>query len=236
MPSIAIFGAGPATGLSAAHRFGAEGFELHLYARNPQRLEELGRDLTGTGYRTHTTRLDLTDIEGVRAAADDLLSKYGVPDVVLYSPGDTSRLPTGVLTLDAATVTSWSALNLLSPVELGNAFVPAMRQRGSGTFVVTQGPAATAVHPDLASTAIAQAATLHYLRSLHSAVRANGVHIAALQISGLIDRSDAARLFGGGTFDGIEFGELHYSDPDRIAQEIWDLSHRDVREDALVVI
>jgi NAD(P)-dependent dehydrogenase (short-subunit alcohol dehydrogenase family) len=41
MPVIAIVGAGPGLGLAIAHRFGAEGYQVALIARNQQKVDGL---------------------------------------------------------------------------------------------------------------------------------------------------------------------------------------------------
>jgi NADP-dependent 3-hydroxy acid dehydrogenase YdfG len=58
---MAIFGAGPGFGLSVAQRFGREGYELALVARNEQRLNEHVRTLGEKGIKAQAFSDDLAD-------------------------------------------------------------------------------------------------------------------------------------------------------------------------------
>src|SRR4051794_12596835 len=101
MPTLAIFGAGPALGLSTATRFAHGGYAIHLVGRNQTTLGSLSRELDAIGATVARSVADLGDPEQVRAVAEQIESRSGTPDVVLYSPGDVSRLPIDVQALDA---------------------------------------------------------------------------------------------------------------------------------------
>ena len=47
--TIAVFGAGPGMGRSVARRFGCEGFQVALVARNQARLAAFSAELAGDG-------------------------------------------------------------------------------------------------------------------------------------------------------------------------------------------
>jgi short-subunit dehydrogenase len=225
MPTLAIFGAGPALGLSTAIRFARGGYAVHLLGRNPRTLAALTAQLEASGATVARTVVDLADPTQVRAAARRIESRCGTPDVVLYSPGDVSRLPVAARDLDATTLRTWLPLNLLSPIELAHELVPGMVERGSGALLVAQGIAVRAVTPALASSSVAQAGLLNYLHALSAQVRAHGVRVASLQIAQLIERSAAARLFDDGHFDRVEPSALPRIDPDRLAGRLWAIAH-----------
>jgi len=222
-PTLAVFGAGPALGLSVARRFGAEGYQVALVGRNRTTLDSLENALAAAGTKSFGVAADLTELAQVRAAAAAIADRFGTPDVVLYSPGDVSRLPVGVLELDPEELTTWLPLNLLSPVALVRAVLPAMLERGSGALLFAQGISARQPMPALASTATAQAALLSYLTSLALEVAPRGVHVASLLIGALIERSAAARLWDDGRFADIQVGEIPRVDPDDLAQRYWEL-------------
>lgn len=226
MPTLAIFGAGPALGLSTATRFARGGYAVHLVGRNRRTLAALATRLEPSGTTVAETVADLADPAAVRTAARRIESLSGTPDVVLYSPGDVSRLPVRARDLDANTLRTWLPLNLLSPVELAHELVPNMVERGSGALLVAQGSAVREATPALASSSVAQAALLNYLHALSAEVRAHGVRVASLQIAQLIERSAAARLFDEGHFERVEAGRLPRIDPDRLAEQVWTIAHR----------
>ncbi|UOE44067.1 SDR family NAD(P)-dependent oxidoreductase [Agromyces larvae] len=226
MPSIAIFGAGRALGLSTARRFGRAGYDLDLVGRTDATLERLRDALRADGLDASLEVADLAEPGQVADVVDRLVRRRGaVPDLVLYSPGDVSRLPVAAPDLTAATLRSWLPLNLLSPVELVHAVLPGMTQRGSGTIVVAQGSAVRTPAPALASSSVPQAALLNYLAAIAVEAGERGVHIASLQIGQLIERSAAAELFAAGRFDDVEAGRLPSIDPDELAETVWKIGH-----------
>ncbi|QEO13908.1 SDR family NAD(P)-dependent oxidoreductase [Agromyces intestinalis] len=225
MPSIAIFGAGPALGLSTARRFGRAGYDIDLVGRTESTLIRLRDALRTDGLDANLAIADLADPERVREVARELVDQRGAaPDLLLYSPGDVRRLPVAASDLTAETLLSWLPLNLLSPVELIHEVLPAMTDRGSGTIVVAQGSAVRIPTPALASSSVAQAALLNYLAAIAVDAAERGVHVASLQIGQLIERSAAADLFAAGHFDGVEPGGLPTVDPDDLAETIWGIS------------
>jgi NADP-dependent 3-hydroxy acid dehydrogenase YdfG len=225
MPTLAIFGAGPALGLSTARRFARSGYAIQLVGRTPGTLAALAAQLEAEGAAVSQSVADLADPAQVRTTADRIAAQSGTPDVVLYSPGDVSRLPIDARSLDANALQTWLPLNLLSPVELTHAVIPGMVRRGSGALLVAQGIAVRDPNPAMASSSVAQAGLLNYLHALSADVHAHGVRIASLQIAQLIERSAAARLFDGGHFDEVETGQLPRIDPDQLAEQVWTIAH-----------
>jgi NAD(P)-dependent dehydrogenase (short-subunit alcohol dehydrogenase family) len=126
MPSIVVFGAGPALGASVAARFAQEGYDVALVARDPAKLRALSASLGG---EIATVTADVADRAQVRAAAEAVRRRVGVPDVVLYSPGDVSRLPVGALELTPEVMETWLPLHLLSPLTVIHTYLPAMLER-----------------------------------------------------------------------------------------------------------
>src|SRR4051812_11500554 len=68
--TIAIVGAGPGVGLAVAERFGREGFNVALLARNLQRLERMARELFAKGIEAKAFAADMLDRPGLRVALE----------------------------------------------------------------------------------------------------------------------------------------------------------------------
>lgn len=218
--SIVVFGAGPALGLSTARRFAREGYAGTLVGRHAGTVDPLVDALRAEGATADRLLVDLRDPDAAGAIAREI----GVPDVVVYAPGGVERLPVAVTALDAATLSTWLPLNLLSPLEIAHALVPRMAERGSGAFLVAQGIAVREVLPELASVSIAQSALLAYLRSLARTVEERGVRVASLQISRLIQGSAAEALVEQGHFDEVQSGPMPRVDPAELAERLWELT------------
>ncbi|SHN45080.1 SDR family NAD(P)-dependent oxidoreductase [Cryptosporangium aurantiacum] len=222
MPTLAVFGAGPAFGLSVAHRFGREGYAVTLVGRNPATLEPLTASLRAADVSATAVVADLTDRNRVREVARTLRA----PDVTVYSPGDVSRLPVAALDLDAEELESWLPLNLLSPVALTRALLPGLLARGSGSLVVALGSSVRTPDPVLASSAVPQSALLQYLHSVAASVGPRGVDVHAFLIGSLIERSAAAALVDQGHFDEQLSGVLPRISPDVLADRVYSLVGR----------
>lgn len=221
--TLAVFGAGPGLGLSVARRFGKEGYRVALVARDRAKLDRLEVELRADGVSVTGLTAELTDLARLRATAAEVTDRFGPPDVVLYAPGDVSRLPVGVLDLDAEELATWLPLHLLAPVALVRAVLPGMLARGSGAVLVAQGIGARVSMPALASVSTAQAGLLNYLHALAAEVGPRGVYVGSLLIGALIERSAAAELWDAGHFDGVEGGPVPRVDPDVLAERYWEM-------------
>lgn len=227
MPHLAVFGAGPALGLSAARRFGRAGYSVTLIARNGDTLDTLRRSLAVDDIVADLLLADLTDDAQVDAALTNLRARHGIPDVLLYSPGGVERLPVDALALDADTLRTWLPLNLTTPVRILHALLPEMVRRGSGAALVAQGNSLHEPQPALASVGIPQSGLLNYLRSAAQQVRPAGVRVGSLQISRLIETSAAQRLYDSGHFASVEPNEVERVEPDALADALFEMATTD---------
>ncbi len=227
MSHLAVFGAGPALGLSAARRFGLAGYSVTLIARNGGTLDSLRQRLAVDGIAADVLLADLADDTQVDTALADLLARHGIPDVVLYSPGGVERLPVDALALDADTLRSWLPLNLTTPVRILHALLPEMVRRGSGAVLVAQGSSVRDPQPALASVGIPQSGLLNYLRSVAQQVSPAGVRVGSLQIGRLIETSAAQRLYDSGHFASVEPNEVERVGPDVLADELFEMATTD---------
>ncbi|MQY29503.1 SDR family NAD(P)-dependent oxidoreductase [Nocardia aurantia] len=221
MPHLALFGAGPALGLSAARRFGRAGYSVTLTARNKDTLEQLRAALTADGVTADVLYADLADDAQVDAALAELQGRHGVPDVALYSPGDVARLPVDALSLDVDTLRTWLPLHLLTPVRITHALLPGMLERGSGAVLIAQGIAVRETQAALASVSVPSSGLLNYLHAIDQQVRDRGVRVGSLLISRLIERSAAQTLFDSGHFATVEPNEVPRVHPDELAEEFF---------------
>ncbi|MFC9997597.1 SDR family NAD(P)-dependent oxidoreductase [Nocardia sp. NPDC127526] len=227
MPHLAVFGAGPALGLSAARRFGEAGYSVTLIGRNAATLDDLRTGLTSGGVVADVLTADLAETDQVAAALRELDARHGTPDVVVYSPGDVSRLPVNVLVLDAETLRTWLPLHLLTPVQLLHELIPAMAERGHGAVVFGHGASIRHPMPDLASVSVPQAGLVNYLHAVDAQVRSRGVRVGSLQIGRLIDGSAAAALLDSGHFDSVDAGRIVRVDPDELAEQVFEMATTD---------
>jgi NADP-dependent 3-hydroxy acid dehydrogenase YdfG len=139
MSTLAIVGAGPNLGLAAASRFGAEGFDIGLVARNTQRLEELRGTLGHRGIRAAAAAADIRRPQAVAQALEDLIERLGPVDVLLYSPSVVVEWIKPVAESTAADVRPHLELSVLGAIGAVQTVLPGMRERGGGTLLFTTG-------------------------------------------------------------------------------------------------
>jgi NADP-dependent 3-hydroxy acid dehydrogenase YdfG len=225
--TVAIFGAGPALGLSVARRFAAEGHRVALVARRQESLDALVAELPGV--ETATFVADVLDRAALAAAVEAINSRFGHIDVAVYSPGGLDQERVGILDVDADALPGQLDLLLLAPIALTGLLLPGMRERGHGSLLYASGAAAIDPTPQLANVGIALAGMRNYVHNLNAAVAADGVYAGVVPIGGLIRRSAVEALLaseaGAAKFDDFAPDELRFEllDPDDIAEVFWDL-------------
>jgi short-subunit dehydrogenase len=201
MKTIAIFGAGPALGLAVARRFGREGFQVALVARNQDRLDGLAAELTRDGVVAAGFRADMADRAAALAAADAIEARLGPIDVLEYSPAGGADLRRPPSEIDVATVAPLLDVAVLTPVALAGRVLPGMLARGDGGLLFALGAAAKYPMPRLASAGLALAGLRNYIHAMHAELAPQHVYAGNLLIGALIEGSAAHRnasAWGGG--------------------------------------
>lgn len=122
--TVLITGAGGGLGTALRTLFAARGAALILCDRETAALE-------GEGWPVHA--FDLLDQQSVATAAQAILDRHGAPDIVVSNAGWT-RTET-LASLSTEVIDREVRLNLTGVVTFVNAFLPAMKARGSGALV-----------------------------------------------------------------------------------------------------
>jgi len=135
MQSILITGVSTGIGQATAALFDARGWDVTGTVRDPARYE--GRVLPGTHVRLE--QLDLSEDGSAQALAERMLERGACPDVVLNNAGTLLFAP--IETTDIADMRAVFEVNVFQQLRLASAFIPAMRERGTGqlAFVTSLG-------------------------------------------------------------------------------------------------
>ncbi|GAA4229461.1 short-subunit dehydrogenase [Streptosporangium album] len=221
---IAVFGAGTGLGVSVARRFGREGFRVALVARREGRLDALAAQLADEDIEAAAFAADLAEPAQVPALVAAIRDRFGRIDVVEYGPVPAGQGFTSATRLDAATLEALIPLFLLTPVEVVQAVLPEMTERGDGAFLLTQGFSAVLPSPHFSGPGPVMAAARNYLYSLNGELAGTGVYAGTLAIAAAVARSENAPAKpDAAAFEGIEFPVV---DPDDIAECYWDMYTR----------
>lgn len=220
---IAIFGAGTGLGVSMARRFGREGFRVALIARRPERLAALVAELASDGIEAAAFPADLSAPETIPALVASIRERFGRIDVVEYGPVPAGQGFTSATQLTAAGLAELLPLFLLTPVEVVQAVLPEMIERGDGAILFTHGFSAMVPAPHFSGPGPVMSAARNYLYSLNGELAGTGVYAGTLNVAAAIARSENAPAKPEGAdessaFDGMAFPVV---DPDVIAERYW---------------
>lgn len=224
--TAAVFGAGPALGMSVARRFGREGYRVALVARTRAKLDGYVRELAGIGVEAAAFTADLTDRAAAVEALGAIEAGFGPVEVLEYSPGPLDVPLVPARDLDVSNVEPMLDIRFRTPVALTRAALPGMVERGRGGLLFAFGSQPRHPDPALGNVGIAQAALLHHVHNLHASLAGDGVYAGALLIAGLIDGSEIQQLLrtGGASHlpDGVELS-IPLIEPARLADSYWDM-------------
>ena len=195
-----IVGVGPGLGASVVRRFAAEGLGVGLIARKASTLADVADNLAPFGVPVTTHRADAGRPDELERALADAVREHGVPDVVVYNAAIVRADAPGDLSVAELTET-WS-VNVSGVLVAALAMIPAMVERGHGTFLVTGGmPEPDASHFSLS---LGKAGVRALASMLADHFGPHGVHVSTVTVAGEIVPHTAF-------------------DPDRIADLYWRL-------------
>ena len=135
MSVAVITGAGSGVGRAIALKFLAEGWSVALVGRREDALAETtGLAGPNTADRVAAFPCDVSDASSVEAMGDAVCRRFGAVDVLVNSAG----INVPKRSFIALSLEDWHAVlatNLHGAYYCVRAFLPAMRERGSGTII-----------------------------------------------------------------------------------------------------
>lgn len=180
--TIVIVGAGAGLGFSIAKKFGQHGFRVALIARNQDKLNHLVAQLAAQNIEAAGFSADLYNKEQLQAALAAIKERYGVIDVVEYSPTTGNYPPT-----PAWQVTDEHALDSFQGFTLGairtvQSVLPDMIERGNGALLFTTGLSAIYPMQMMGNMGIALAGLRNYVMNLHADLAPKGIYVGHLSL------------------------------------------------------
>ena len=131
--TVLVTGAASGIGRATAQAFAAAGARVLLADINEATGTEAAAQLKAAGHAAAFLKVDLTEPGSVASFAAAVLERHGAPDVIVNAAGWGKTQP-----FWEGTPEFWSkliALNLVGPMLLVKALLPAMMGRGSGRIV-----------------------------------------------------------------------------------------------------
>lgn len=174
----AVAGASTGLGLAIATALAAEGADVAISSRNPDKLEEAAKTLSATGGRVTTTPLDVRDADAVGAWIDSTVADMGGLHIVVPNAGGP---PAGMATdFDLAAYRDAVELNLLSQIRIVEAAVPHLRAAGWGRIIFVTSVSVRQPIPTLALSNTARAGVAGYAKSLVAELGDAGITVNLL--------------------------------------------------------
>ncbi|WP_329123568.1 SDR family NAD(P)-dependent oxidoreductase [Streptomyces sp. NBC_01465] len=171
-----ITGGSSGIGLGIARALAGAGARVVLLARNEDRLRAAADELKPADVSWITA--DLGSRTELHAAADEMESRFGAPDILVTSAGINPRPPLDDLGEDV-----WDAtleVNLTAPFLLGQRFGPAMAARGWGRIIHLASQQSIRAFGNSGAYGVSKAAICALTRSQAEAWSRHGVCVNAI--------------------------------------------------------
>lgn len=177
---VVVTGASSGVGRALALRLAAPGTTLVLVARRASELAAAARAVEARGGVAHVQAVDLSDPAAARAAAEEGLERWGVPDAVVANAGLSIRRSVLQTAERPDTVTRTIGVNYTGAVAHLLPFIAAMAERGSGAIVGVTSAPARLPGPGWGAYTASKAAFDAWLRAAAIELRGSGVSVTTV--------------------------------------------------------
>jgi NAD(P)-dependent dehydrogenase (short-subunit alcohol dehydrogenase family) len=193
-----VIGVGPELGTSIARRVARGGLAVGMIARSQDTVD--AALLALSDFDALGVTADVTDEVALRASLDEIVERFGVPELLVYNAALVRRDAIGELTAEQQ-LDAW-AVNVVGAITAAAHVAPQMGLAGSGTIVMTGGMPEPS--PDMASLSLGKSGLRTLAELLAQAYGPGGIHVTTVTIAGAV-------------VPGTAF------DPDEIAEYYWRL-------------
>ncbi|RFM29355.1 SDR family NAD(P)-dependent oxidoreductase [Chitinophaga silvisoli] len=184
--TIAIIGAGPGVGFAVAERFGKEGYNVALLARNVGKLNMLKDDLLKNGVQAASFQADILDREHLSRSLLEVINYYGAIDVLEFSPTPTWESIRTARNIDVANEEHHLDYQVLAAIAAVQAVLPQMLERKDGSILFTTASSAQNPVNRTASFGVAAGALLNYVRLLNMDLKEDNIYAGIVSIGALV--------------------------------------------------
>lgn len=216
---VVISGASSGLGLALAKHYLQQGAHIAACARRADLLQNLAEQFPG---QVSCYALDVRDAPALQAAAQDFITRVGLPDIVIANAG----VSKGTLTEYAEDIPSFQHvmdINVMGVVKTFQPFVVPMRDVKKGTLVGISSVAGYRGLPGSEAYSASKAALTSYLESLRVELYGSGVKVVTIcpgyirtpmtdvntySMPFIIDADDAARRFARVIAQGRSFAVI----------------------------
>jgi len=176
---VVVTGAASGIGRATARELGRRGAVLALADVERVALARVAAELSGRGVRVFARSVDVTDAELVCAFASEVERELGAAELVVNAAG---VLVLGAfLATTAADFSHVIDVNLKGPANVCRAFLPAMKARGRGGYVVNVASASGfATQSELAAYGSTKNGLVGLSQALRDELQCDGIGVAVV--------------------------------------------------------
>ena len=215
-PVALVVGAGDATGGAIARRFARGGYTVCATRRHLDKLQPLLEEIREAGGEAHGFASDARSEDEVAALFDEIESRIGAIEVVVFNVGANARA--SILEESADRYFKLWEIGCFAGFLVGRKAARCMAPRGRGTILFTGATASLRGSAQFAGFAGAKAGLRMLAQSMARELGPRGIHVAHVIVDGAIDtefiRETYPERYALKAQDGI-------LQPDHIAENYW---------------
>jgi NAD(P)-dependent dehydrogenase (short-subunit alcohol dehydrogenase family) len=215
-PVALVVGAGDATGGAIARRFARGGYTVCATRRHLDQLQPLLEAIREAGGEAHGFASDARSEDEVAALFDEIESRIGAIEVVVFNVGANARA--SILEESADRYFKLWEIGCFAGFLVGRKAARCMAPRGRGTILFTGATASLRGSAQFAGFAGAKAGLRMLAQSMARELGPRGIHVAHVVVDGAIDtefiRDNYPERYALKAQDGI-------LQPDHIAENYW---------------
>ena len=178
-----IVGTGAGLSASLARLFKAQGMEVAIASRNPDKNAALAEETGAKNYACGAA-----DIDSVAALFASVDADMGAPDIVVYNPSARVRGP--VTELDPVAVRDAVLITAYGAFLVAQQAAKRMEARGSGTLLFTGASAGVKGYPNSSCFAMGKFGLRGLAQSLARELSPKNIHVAHFVIDGGIESTN----------------------------------------------
>jgi len=207
-----VIGVGPGLGWALTRRFAQGGYHLAMVARDRAKLEQFASREPELSLSAHAC--DTSDPESVSALFEEVESRFGKPEVMIYNAG--SFEPGKVTDIAPADFERCWRVGCFGAFLAGREAATRMLDQGRGTIIFTGATASLRGGAGFANLASPKFALRALAQSMARELGSEGIHVAHVIIDGQIRSEPTEHLLK-------ERGPESLLEPAAIAEQYWQL-------------
>lgn len=215
-PVALVVGAGDATGGAIARRFARGGYAVCATRRDLDKLQPLLDAIREAGGEAHGFASDARSEDEVAALFDEIESRIGAIEVVVFNVGANARA--SILEESADRYFKLWELGCFAGFLVGRKAARCMAPRGRGTILFTGATASLRGSAQFAGFAGAKAGLRMLAQSMARELGPRGIHVAHVVVDGAIDTEFIRETYPERYALKAQEGILQ---PDHIAENYW---------------